>query len=113
MSSLLEFFKKLQIAPKSLLKRMFLGALIGVIIISFFIFSVNEPDPNWGKYWIVRPLIIVPFVSAFGILSFYLKNILHFKNRWKILITIAISSLFFLIALWLGIILGLDGTLWN
>jgi len=102
-----------QIDPRSLLIRMSLGALAGLIIISFLVFSVKEPDPAWGKRWMLRPLIVVPLAGAFGSLSFYLRVFIKPENRWLDLALIILSALVFVVSLWLGIILGLDGTLWN
>lgn len=92
---------------------MFLGALAGLIIISFFVFSVKEPEPAWGKQWMLRPLIVMPLAGAFGSLSFYLRFFINPKNRWWDLALIILSALVFVVSLWLGIILGLDGTLWD
>ncbi len=100
-------------SPKSLLKRMLLGAVIGLIIISLLVFSVDEPDPNWGKLWKIRPLIITPLAGALGILSFYLKNFIRPKKKLTIFLVFLFSALAFIVALWLGIVLGLDGTLWD
>ena len=92
---------------------MLIGALTGLAIISFFVFSVDEPDPEWGKLWMVRPLIITPLAGAFGILSFYLKDFVRPKSKVMIVLVFSLSIMAFIIALWLGIVLGLDGTLWN
>lgn len=102
-----------QINRKSLTKRMLLGAAIGLFFISIFLYSVKKPDPNWGKFWMIRPLIIVPLAGAFGSLSFYLKDFIGSQSSWKNILAIIFSSLAFIIILWIGIILGLDGTLWN
>ncbi len=102
-----------QINPRSLFKRMPLGAVIGLIIISSFLFSVDEPDPSWGRFWMIRPLIIVPLAGAFGILSFYLKDFIRPKNNLITVLVYLFSIVAFIIALWLGSVLGLDGTLWD
>lgn len=102
-----------QINRKSLIKRMLLGAAIGLFFISIFLYSVKKPDPNWGKFWMIRPLIIVPLAGAFGSLSFYLKDFIGSQSNWKNILAIIFSSMAFIIILWIGIILGLDGTLWN
>lgn len=103
----------LQISLKSLIKRMILGAAIGFVIISFFVFSVDEPNPEWGKYWFIRPLIITPLAGAFGILSFYLKDYLQPQKGNIKLLVVLVSTFAFMIALWLGVVLGLDGTMWD
>jgi hypothetical protein len=92
---------------------MLAGALIGLAIISLFVFTVDKPNPEWGNLWIIKPLIITPLAGAFGILSFYLKNIIKPSNKFTYTFIILLSFIAFLIALWMGIVLGLDGTLWN
>lgn len=96
-----------------LLKKMVPGALIGLALISFFIFSVDNPDPTWGNNWRVRPLILTPLVSAFGMLAFLLKDYIQPKTAGGKITVFLISTLAFIISLWMGIIIGLDGTLWN
>ena len=108
-----EVAEKINFSPASLIKRMLIGAAIGLFIISFFVFQVDEPDPDWGKFWMIRPLIITPLAGAFGILAFYLKQYVRPKSDlWKFIVLI-VSFIAFIIALWLGTVLGLDGTLWN
>lgn len=103
----------MEVKLKNLFERMLLGAIIGLVIISFFVFTVDEPDPEWGKFWKIRPLIVTPLAGAFGILSFYLKDFIRFNNKLLNFLMVMVSLFVFLIALWLGIVLGLDGTLWN
>jgi hypothetical protein len=91
---------------------MLIGAGIGLLLISVFIVP-GEPDPAWGKLWMIRPLIVVPFAGAMGGLCNYL--IVHFHNRIGLNKTVAIilSVLVSLFGLWVGIVLGLDGTMWD
>ncbi len=102
-----------QLSPLSVIARMAIGALLGFALISLFIFPIKDPDPAWGSYWRVRPLIITPLVAAFGFLSFYLKEYILPKTDAGKIVVFLISTVAFLVALWMGIILGLDGTLWN
>ncbi len=102
-----------QVSPGPVVKRMLAGAAIGLVIISFFVFTVDEPNPDWGKYWIIRPLIVTPLAAAFGILSFYLKDFFQPQSKVMNAFLLILSTLAFIVALWMGIILGLDGTLWN
>lgn len=94
----------------SLAKRMVTGAGIGLLLISIFLFSADEPHPAWGKLWMIRPLVIVPLAGAMGGLCNYF--ILGFHGINKIAATI-ISVIIFFVGLWLGFVLGLDGTMWN
>lgn len=66
-----------QLNTRAVILRMLLGAAIGFAIISVFVFSVDNPNPDWGKFWRIRPLIITPLAGAFGILSFYLTNLIR------------------------------------
>jgi hypothetical protein len=102
-----------EISSTSIIKRMLIGFGIGLIVISFLVFSVDTPKPEWGTWWQVRPLIITPLAAAFGILAFYLKDIVRPQGNVMNVLVFLVSVLGFIIALWLGIVLGLDGTLWN
>ncbi len=97
----------------SLVKQMLVGAGIGLLLISLFLLSAGEPNPDWGKLWMIRPLIIVPLAGAMGGLCNYF--IVHFHNQVGVNKTIAmiLSVIVFIIGLWLGSVLGLDGTMWN
>jgi hypothetical protein len=96
-------------------KRMLAGATIGLFLISLFLFSAPDADPawGWGKFWMIRPLILVPLAGAMGGLCNHF--ILHFRGQVGINKTTAIilSVLVFIIGLWLGTVLGLDGTWWD
>jgi len=94
-------------------KRMLVGAGIGLLLISLFLFSVDHPNPAWGKLWMIRPLIVVPLAGAMGGLCNYI--LVHFHNEFAVNKTIAVllSVIVFIIGLWLGIVLGLDGTMWD
>ncbi len=99
--------------PGSLLKRMLLGAVIGLVPISFLLLSVDEPNPSWPEYWMIRPLIITPLVVAGAGLCFHFLDKYRYENGWnKTLITI-LGIIGHIIAVWLGSVIGLDGTLWD
>jgi hypothetical protein len=103
----------LQPQQPSLSKRIVVGAGIGLVLISFFLITAGEPNPAWGKLWRIRPLILVPFAGAIGGLCNYF--IIRFHNQFGVNKAIAIifSFIVFIIGLWLGTVLGLDGTYWN
>ncbi|MCS3801207.1 hypothetical protein [Niastella sp. OAS944] len=94
-------------------KRMLMGAGIGLLLICLFLSSAGHPNPFWPKLWFLRPLIIVPFAGAMGGLCNY--YLVYFHNLMGVNKTVAmiLSAVIFLIGLWLGLILGLDGTYWN
>jgi cobalamin synthase len=88
------------------------GAGIGLLVISFFLFP-TDGRPEWGKFWMVRPLIVVPFAGAMaGLCNYY---ILSFRNRFGLnkIVAIVLSLIVLFVGMWTGIVLGLDGTLWN
>jgi hypothetical protein len=97
----------------SLGKRMLIGAWIGLLLISLFLLTAGEPDPEWGTLWRVRPLIVVTFAGAMGGLCNYL--IMRFHNQFGVnrIIAMMLSGIVFIVGLWLGTVLGLDGTYWN
>lgn len=93
--------------------RMLAGAGIGLLLISLFVFSVREPNPAWGKLWMIRPFIIVPFAGAMGGLCNFI--LIHFRHVIGInkIVAVILSVSVFLVGLWMGMVLGLDGTLWD
>lgn len=96
----------------SYIKPILIGAGIALIAISFFVFGVDQPNPEWPEYWRVRPLIITPLAGAVGG-AFY--AFLNYHNPMGINKTVAflLSILIYIIGLWMGSILGLVGTMWN
>lgn len=112
MSKSIQLFSA-EININSLIKRMLMGAIIGFIIISVFVFGVDNPHPSWPANWRIRPLLITPLVGAFGILSFYLSDIIGVKGEWPRIFLLFISIILFLISLWLGTVMGLAGTMWD
>ena len=100
--------------PKiSLTTRMVAGAGIGLAVILFFILPVHDPRPEWGKLWMLRPLIIVPMAGATGGAFSYL--FLQFGRQLGVnkIVIVILSTVVFVVGLWMGIVLGLDGTLWD
>lgn len=99
--------------PVALVKRVLLGAIIGLAVILFFVLNVNEPHPAWGELWMIRPLLVVPLAGAGAGFISYLTDTLGKHGGWKKVAAVTLSIIVFFIALWLGIVLGLAGTLWN
>ena len=96
-----------------MIKRMLIGAALGFLLISFFVFGVDHPNPEWPANWRIRPLIITPVMAALGAgFSCFLDQI-RYEGGWKGLAAVIISLLAFVIALWMGSILGLVGTMWD
>lgn len=97
----------------SLGKRMLQGAAIALTLIIVFLVQAGEPHPDWPKLWMIKPLIIVPLAGAMGGVFYYYMDHLRYQGGWKKTLAIILSLIVYIIGLWLGIVLGLDGTLWN
>nr|WP_294796077.1 hypothetical protein [uncultured Mucilaginibacter sp.] len=96
-----------------LVKRMLIGAGIGAVIIALFILPVKHPQAEWGQLWMLKPFIITPFSGAVGGLVAHFM--MHFRNQygWNKVLTLLLTAIICVIGLWMGIVLGLNGTLWN
>ncbi|HET8886826.1 MAG TPA: potassium transporter KefB [Salinimicrobium sp.] len=101
-----------QFFSASLVKTVLWGAAIGFILIFLFIFQI-EGDPTWGEFWKIRPLVVVPIAGAMGGIFFSFMANLGREGGWKRIFTTLIGLLGYIIAIWLGSVFGLDGTLWN
>ncbi|WP_019990717.1 hypothetical protein [Rudanella lutea] len=99
--------------PTPLINRVLVGAALGLVLISVFLLTADEPDPNWPQYWMVRPLLIVPMAGGLaGGINYALDFVRVQGEKQKIVANIA-SILIHLIGLFMGFVLGLDGTMWN
>lgn len=96
----------------SLIKPMLVGAGIALLVISFFVFGVDQPHPEWGKYWMIRPLIVTPLAGAMGG-AFYALMDYQSSRGFNRTVAILLSVVVYFIGLWLGTVLGLAGTMWN
>lgn len=97
----------------SLAKPVLIGAGIAFILISLFLLGVKHPKPEWGNFWMIKPLIMVPFAGAMGGLFYYFMNYLSSTQGFNKTVAIILSFIVYIIGLWLGSVLGLNGTLWN
>ncbi|MDF2449894.1 MAG: potassium transporter KefB [Bacteroidota bacterium] len=93
-------------------KPMLIGAAIGLTLISIFVFGVDQPNPEWPKYWMVRPLIVVPLAGAVGGL-FYAFMDYQATRGFNRTLAVLISLVVFVVGLWMGTVLGLAGTMWH
>ncbi|TPE44451.1 potassium transporter KefB [Pontibacter mangrovi] len=96
----------------SVVKPILVGAGIALLAISFFVFGVDNPHPEWGKYWMIRPLIITPLAGALGG-AFYAFMEYQASRGFNRTIAILLSIVVYFVGLWLGTVLGLAGTMWN
>jgi hypothetical protein len=93
--------------------RMFHGGVIALVLIIIFLLGVDEPNPEWPTFWMVKPLIIVPLAGAMGGVFYYFMDLLRYEGGWKKTLAILLSLVGYLVALWMGTVLGLNGTLWD
>jgi hypothetical protein len=101
------------IHPAPLGKRMLVGAAIALFLIAAFLSRAGDPDPEWPRFWMIRPLIIVPAAGAMGGLFYYLMDNIRYQGGWRRILADILSLIVYIIGLWLGTVLGLDGTMWN
>lgn len=99
--------------PASVGKRMLQGAGIALILIIFFLLGAGEPNPDWPKLWMVKPLIMVPAAGALGGLFYYNMDHLRCRGSWREALAYTLSLVVYIIVLWLGTVLGLNGTMWD
>jgi hypothetical protein len=89
------------------------GGGIALALISLFLSGVDEPHPDWPKYWMIRPLIIVPIAGALGGAFTYFMDGLRYQGGWLTAFGYVLTILGYIVAVWMGSVLGLDGTMWN
>jgi heme A synthase len=101
------------IHSSSAAKRMLQGAGIALVLIAIFLFPIQNPNPEWGKWWMVKPLMMVPLAGAMGGLFSYFMDHLRCQGGWKKAAAFILGFIGYVVAVWLGTVLGLNGTLWN
>lgn len=97
----------------SLTKQILIGASIGLTLIMLYLSTVREVDPAWGMYWMIRPILLMTFAGAMGGLCNYV--IINFRSLvgFSKPVAIILSIVVFIMGLYMGFVLGLDGSLWN
>jgi len=98
---------------RSLVRNMLTGAIIGLMLIGFFLYNADAPDPEWPRFWIIRPLLLVPFAGAMGGLFYTFMEPWRNKNGWIKAAAYFLCLIVVLIGLFMGTVLGLDGTYWD
>jgi hypothetical protein len=96
-----------------LTRRMLMGAGIALALMSIFLLGVKDPDPQWGKLWMIRPLIVISLAGAGGAAFYHFTGPLRQQGGWIMFGTYLLNAFAFLVALWMGSVVGLDGTLWD
>jgi hypothetical protein len=97
----------------ALRKRMLLGAGIGLVMISFFVIGTGKGNPAWGDYWRVKPLLLTPFLGAIIGACFDVTEPLRRIEGWLGKLFFILSLLGYFIGLWMALVLGSAGTMWN
>jgi hypothetical protein len=98
---------------KTILLNALTGYVVGLGVISLFISGLDNPKPEWGKYWMIQPLVITPIFSAFGSLALLLPDFLKIISPWKRLLALLAGLFIYMLLMWTGIVLGLAGTMWD
>lgn len=93
-------------------KRMLIGAIIAFALMAVLIGGVNG-RPEWGEYWKIRPLVVISFAGAAGGACSYLIERWISPIGWRRVLAITVSLIVYIFGLWMGTVLGLNGTLWN
>lgn len=88
------------------------GAGIALLVISFFVFGVDEPHPEWGKFWMIKPLLLTPLAGALGG-AFYSFMDYQSSRGFNRTLAVLLGIVVYLVGLWLGTVLGLNGTMWD
>lgn len=96
----------------ALTKGAFIGGGFALVLISIFLLG-GTPDPRWPRFWMLKPLIIVPLAGAAGGALIQLINRSIHQAGWKKVLANVLGAIAFIIMLWLGTVLGLNGTYWN
>jgi hypothetical protein len=89
------------------------GAFIALACISLFVLGVDNPDPSWHHTWWVRPIVITPLAGAAGGAFFHFMYELGKAGTWKKIVLSLVGIIGYIIATWMGLVLGLAGTMWN
>lgn len=98
----------------SFIKCATVGTTVGLAVILFFVLQADSPRPEWGRLWMVRPLIVEPLAGAVGGGFAYLMHYyLGYQGGAKKILSIIITVIVCFVGLWMGIVIGLNGTMWN
>jgi hypothetical protein len=94
-------------------KAALIGGAIGLIIISLFLIGCGGGKAEWSRWWMLRPLLIVPLATATGGLVFMFLNRIAVMSVWARAALTIFGGLIFIISLWFGSVLGLAGYYWH
>jgi ABC-type branched-subunit amino acid transport system permease subunit len=95
-----------------ILRGMALGGCFALFLMTVFLVAAGPGKPEWGEYWRLRPLILTPVVASFGG-AFFGYLTFRFRNGWLGIAAVLFGLVIYVVSLWLGSVLGLDGTHWD
>ncbi len=102
------------VSRAALIKSLLFGAGIALLVIGAFVLSVNHPRPEWGELWMMRPLIITPLAGAAGsAFYFFVYHFFAYRGAIRKASGGILGLTGYIVALWLGVVLGLAGTFWH
>jgi len=96
-----------------LAKRMLLIGAIGLVMVSVFVIGAGTGDASWGNYWRIKPLLLTPLLGALIGLFYDLSEPLRKLKGWKGTAFLVMSVLAVIVGLWISLVLGLNGTMWD
>jgi ABC-type transport system involved in cytochrome c biogenesis permease subunit len=94
-------------------KRMLFGTGIALLMISFFVIVAGKGNPAWGDYWRIKPLLLTPALGAIIGLCYDVTQPLRTISGWAGKVFFVLSLAGYFIGLWMSLVLGLAGTMWN
>ena len=94
-------------------KHILIGAGTALLIIGLFVITAGKGNPSWDYYWRIKPLLLSPLLGAITGLCYNAAAPLRRLNGWPGKLFLVLSILGFFIGQWLGLVLGLAGTMWN
>jgi hypothetical protein len=94
-------------------KHLLIGAGTALLIVGFFVIAAGRGNPAWGDYWRIKPLLLSPFLGAITGVCYDVTAPLRRLDGWLGKLFLVLSLLGFFIGQWLGLVLGLAGTMWN
>lgn len=99
-------------AQSRLAQYMITGGIIALLLILAFLLPAGNPKPGWGSYWMVKPLLLVPVSGmAGGAIYYFITS--RLSSRITQIPATFLGIMVFLVTVWLGTVLGLNGTYWN
>lgn len=112
-TSIQEIGNKKPLFSKLLGRRMLACAIVGLLLIAFFVVAAGDGNPAWGKYWRIKPLVLTPLLCAMVGLCYDITEPLRKIAGWRGNVLFILSIIGLLMGIWMSLILGLNGTMWD